>query len=70
MLDFHAIRARHLQVYREYQQTRERILEPVRRSRAKIAGEKKVLLATQRVIENPVALLPADLLGRRVNLLI
>lgn len=70
MLDFHAIRHRHLQVYREYQRTQERIAEPLRRSRAKIEGNKRILQATQRAIANSSALLSAELIGRRVNLLV
>ncbi|MFH1070579.1 MAG: hypothetical protein V1794_13260 [Candidatus Glassbacteria bacterium] len=70
MTDFQAIHARQLEIYGEYQRTRERILEPVRRSRTKIEGQKKTLLAVARATASRSSLLPRDLIGQRVNLFV
>jgi hypothetical protein len=70
MADFLAIRNRHLRVFEQYQQRKRQIFRPVLRANAKINSIKRLALAVDRTVRGRHNLLPAEMIGRRVNILI
>ena len=69
MIDFQAIHARHLQIFREYNEFCRKTALPSRRAQAKMAGIKRVTMQTQQMFEKGNAILPGKLIGQRFNLL-
>ncbi len=70
MVDFLAIRNRHLRVFNQYQQRKREIFRPVRRIQVKIEGIKNLTMAVGRTVRGRHTLLPAEMIGRRVNIII
>ncbi len=70
MADFLAIRNRHLLVFEQYQQRKRQIFRPVRRVNARLEAIKRLTLAVDRTVRGRYNLLPAEMIGRRVDFLI
>jgi hypothetical protein len=70
MIDFQALHAKQLTVYREYSRVRPRIVQPVLRAVHKIEGIKSNTLLVNRTFQKKGSLMDKNLMGQRVNLLI
>ena len=70
MIDFQAIHARHLQTFREFAEFRRKSVLPSKPLQARIERIKRINLQTQKMIEKGTSLLPKELIGQRVDLLI
>jgi len=70
MIDFQGIHARHLQIFREFQYQRQRIVEPITRAQRKIKGIKRLTLDTSEVVREKRVFLPKEMLVQKVNILV
>ncbi|OGG03472.1 MAG: hypothetical protein A3F83_08900 [Candidatus Glassbacteria bacterium RIFCSPLOWO2_12_FULL_58_11] len=67
MIDFQAIRSRHLLVFRRYAAFRDMNLGPTRRASAEIEAIKNLTLIVKRQLDNRASFLPAELIGRNID---
>ena len=70
MADFLAIRNSHLRVFNQFQQRKRQMLLPVRRANTRIEGINRLMQAVDRTVRGRYNLLPAEMIGRQVNILI
>jgi hypothetical protein len=66
-MDFHIIRNRHLEIFRQFEQRKREIAAPTLRGQAKIEGIKATALAVDRNVRARNNLLSKELIGRRVQ---
>lgn len=70
MIDFQAIHARHLQIFREFAEFRRKSVMPIRRAQARIKEIKRHTLQSQQRLERKIPFPNRKIKGQRVNLLI
>ncbi len=70
MIDFISISHRHSLIFKEYASFRQRNFLPIARAQERIKGIKELALINSEVIAQRRVMMPRELMGRKVDLLV